>query len=90
MDQTCFSSTSYRCSIIVRTGEFGGQHLHVPETIPKQFLQCGMEHYSAERGYYTGAMKECSWSAIMFRKVTSLSGSLCKKLDIPDLCESVQ
>ena len=49
MDRTCLSSTSHRCSIGLRSGEFGGQvntlhsKCHVPQTMPDQ---CGLHTLS--------------------------------------------
>lgn len=48
MDWTCSSNISLRCSIRLRSGEFGGQDttfevfVMFPKPLPEQFLQCGI------------------------------------------------
>ena len=38
MDWTCLSSTSHRCSIGLRSGEFRSQHLKIVVVLLKPFL----------------------------------------------------
>ena len=50
IDRTCLSSASHRCSIGLRSGEFGACAFAL-QTIPEPFLLCDTAHYPSERGY---------------------------------------
>ena len=56
MDRTCWSSTSHRCWIGLRSGEPGGRvntlnWLLCSSNVPEALLLCGREHYPAGRGH---------------------------------------
>ena len=50
MDRTCLSSTSNRCSLGSKSGEYS-VCVCAPQTIPEPLLLCGTAHHPAERGH---------------------------------------